>query len=123
MNFWRCVKMAKNEVVISLTEYKEMLLKSKENISPIEKILLERIIDYIKEKAVWEKDYYDRYRINFKNFKENDLIDLIKYVDPITYQDIYKYVSDESYKKQCDELKMERLRALKDLKKEQEKGE
>ena len=115
--------MAKNEVVISLTEYKEMLLKSKENISPIEKILLERIIDYIKEKAVWEKDYYDRYRINFKNFKENDLIDLIKYVDPITYQDIYKYVSDESYKKQCDELKMERLRALKDLKKEQEKGE
>ena len=91
--------MAKNEVVISLTEYKEMLLKSKENISPIEKILLERIIDYIKEKAVWEKDYYDRYRINFKNFKENDLIDLIKYVDPITYQDIYKYVSDESYKK------------------------
>ena len=84
---------------------------------------MKRIIDYIKEKAVWEKDYYDRYRINFKNFKENDLIDLIKYVDPITYQDIYKYVSDESYKKQCDELKMERLRALKDLKKEQEKGE
>lgn len=115
--------MAKSEVVISLTEYKELLLKSRENIAPLEKILLERIIDYIKEKATWEKDYYDRYKIGFKNFSENELIDLIKYVDPITYQDIYKYVSDETYKKQCDELKMERLRALKDLKKEQEKGD
>lgn len=115
--------MAKSEVVISLTEYKELLLKSRENIAPLEKILLERIIDYIKEKATWEKNYYDRYKIGFKNFSENELIDLIKYVDPITYQDIYKYVSDETYKKQCDELKMERLRALKDLKKEQEKGD
>lgn len=115
--------MAKSEVVISLTEYKELLLKSRENIAPLEKILLERIIDYIKEKATWEKDYYDRYKIGFKNFSENELIDLIKYVDPITYQDIYKYVSDETYKKQCDELKMERLRALKDLKREQEKGD
>lgn len=115
--------MAKSEVVISLTEYKELLLKSRENIAPLEKILLERIIDYIKEKATWEKDYYDRYKIGFKNFSENELIDLIKYVDPITYQDIYKYVSDETYKKQCDELKMERLRALRDLKREQEKGD
>lgn len=115
--------MAKSEVVISLTEYKELLLKSRDNIAPLEKILLERIIDYIKEKATWEKDYYDRYKIGFKNFSENELIDLIKYVDPITYQDIYKYVSDETYKKQCDDLKMERLRALKDLKREQEKGD
>lgn len=115
--------MAKSEVTISLTEYKELLLKSRENIAPLEKILLERIIDYIKEKATWEKDYYDRYKIGFKNFSENELIDLIKYVDPITYQDIYKYVSDETYKKQCDELKMERLRALRDLKREQEKGD
>lgn len=108
--------MAKSEVTISLAEYKELLLKSRENIAPLEKILLERIIDYIKEKATWEKNYYDKYEIRFKNFKEEDLIDLIKYVDPITYQDIYKYVSDETYKKQCDELKMERLRALKEVK-------
>lgn len=108
--------MAKNEVVINLQEYKELILKSKENIAPLEKILLERIIDYIKEKATWEKDYYDKYNIRFKNFREDDLLDLIKYVDPLTYQDIYKYVSDEAYKKQCDDLKMERLRALKDLK-------
>ena len=110
--------MSKSEITISLTEYKELLLKSRENIAPIEKILLDRIIDYIKEKATWEKDYYDKYKIGFKNFREEELIDLIKHVDPITYQDIYKYVSDESYKKQCDDLKMERLRALKEMKKE-----
>ena len=108
--------MAKSEVVISLTEYKELLLKSRENISPIEKILLERIIDYIKEKATWEKNYYGKYEIGFNKFSEDELLTLIKHVDPITYQDIYKYVSDETYKKQCDELKMERLRALKEIK-------
>lgn len=109
--------MAKSEVAISLTEYKELLLKSRENITPIEKILLERIVDYIKEKITWEKDSWnDKYNLKFKNFREEDLMDLIKYVDPITYQDIYKYASDEAYKKQCDELKMERLRALKEMK-------
>lgn len=108
--------MAKTEITISLVEYKELLLKSQENITPLEKILLERIIDYIKDKATWEKNYYDKYEVGFKNFRESDLIDLIKYVDPITYQDIVKYVSDEEYKRQCDNLKMERLRALKDLK-------
>ena len=108
--------MAKSEVVISLTEYKELLLKSRENISPIEKILLERIVDYIKEKATWEKNYYGKYEVGFNNFSEDELLTLIKHVDPITYQDIYKYVSDETYKKQCDELKMERLRALKEIK-------
>ena len=108
--------MAKSEVTISLAEYKELLLKSRENITPIEKILLERIIDYIKEKATWEKNYYDKYEIRFKNFNEDELLTLIKNVDPITYQDIYKYVSDETYKKQCDDLKMERLRALKEMK-------
>ena len=113
--------MAKSEVTISLAEYKELLLKSRENITPIEKILLGRIIDYIKEKATWEKDWNDRYNLKFKNFKEEDLIDLIKYVDPITYQDIYKYVSDETYKKQCDDLKMERLRVLKEVKREIDK--
>ena len=113
--------MAKSEVTISLAEYKELLLKSRENITPIEKILLGRIIDYIKEKATWEKDWNDRYNLKFKNFKEEDLIDLIKYVDPITYQDIYKYVSDETYKKQCDDLKMERLRVLKEVKGEIDK--
>lgn len=111
-----------NKVTISIQEYKELLLKSKENITPIEKILLERIIDFIKSQAVWEKNYYDKYELRFKNFKEDKLLDLIKYVDPITYQDIYKYVSDESYKKQCDDLKMERLRALKDVKKESEEN-
>lgn len=108
--------MAKSEVTISLAEYKELLLKSREDITPIEKILLERIIDYIKEKATWEKNYYDKYEINFKNFSEKELLTLIKNVDPITYQDIYRYVSDETYKKQCEELKMERLRALKEIK-------
>lgn len=107
-----------NKVTINLNEYKELLLKTKESITPIEKILLERIIDFIKEKAVWEKNWNDKYEVMFKNFNEEKLLELIKYVDPITYQDIYKYVSDESYKKQCDELKMERLRAIKEVKKE-----
>lgn len=112
-----------NKITISVNEYKELLLHSKENITPIEKILLERIIDFIKESASWEKDYYGKYGIEFKNFHEDKLLDLIKYVDPITYQDIYKYVSDEEYKKQCNELKMERLRAIKEMKKESESEE
>ena len=107
-----------NKVTISLNEYKDLLLHSKENITPIEKILLDRILDYIKEKLVWEKDWNDKYTLKFKNFNESNLLDLIKYVDPITYQDIYKYISDESYRKQCDDLKMERLRAIKELKQE-----
>ena len=111
-----------NKVTISINEYKDLLLHSKENITPIEKILLERIIDFIKESATWEKNYYDKYEIKFRNFNEDKLLDLIKYVDPTTYQDIYKYVSDEEYKKQCNELKMERLRAIKEVKKESESG-
>ena len=107
-----------NKVTITLNEYKDLLLHSKENITPIEKILLERIIDFIKNSATWEKDWNDKYCLRFKNFDENKLLDLIKYVDPVTYQDIYKYVSDENYKKQCDEIKMERLRAIKEMKQE-----
>lgn len=112
-----------NKITISVNEYKELLLHSKDNVTPIEKILLERIIDFIKESAIWEKNYYDKYEIKFKNFDENKLLDLIKYVDPTTYQDIYMYVSNEEYKKQCNELKMERLRAIKEIKKESESEE
>lgn len=108
--------MNKNNVTISINEYKDLLLHSKDNITPIEKILLERIIDFIKDSATWEKNYYDKYEIKFRNFNEDKLLDLIKYVDPTTYQDIYKYVSDEEYKKQCNELKMEKLRAIKEMK-------
>lgn len=110
--------MAKNEVTISLNEYKELLLKSRENITPIEKILLERLLDYIKESLEWKKNYYDKYELCFKGFSESEMLNIIKHIDPITYQDIYKYVSDESYKKQCDELKMERLRDMKKIKEE-----
>lgn len=71
-----------NKVTISLNEYKELLLKSKENITPIEKILLERIVDFIKESASWEKNYYDKYEITFKNSNgeyETDFPQIILY--------------------------------------------
>lgn len=110
----------KNKVEISLEEYKELLLGN--TVRNIDVILLERIIDYIKENCKVDKESYSSYKVDGIRFDppsywEKEILTMIKYVDGIRFLDIYKYTTDKDYKQKIDDLKMEKLRAIKDIKK------
>lgn len=55
----------KNEITISLGEYKELLLKDKPN--NIEKMLLERVKSLLFEHIKYRKDWDDNVTIDFKD--------------------------------------------------------
>lgn len=111
--------MSKQMIEISLEEYKELILNRDNKLRDTEKILLERIIEYIKEHIKYEKDGWSTVKgLSFTNFEEKELLRMIQYIDGYLFIDIYKYATDKEYKKQQDELKMERLRNIKELKKE-----
>ena len=54
----------KNEVIISLEEYKELLLK--DTPKDTDKMLLERIKGLLFEHIKYEKDWEDNVKIDFK---------------------------------------------------------
>ena len=111
--------MNKQKVEISLEEYKELILNRDNKLRDTEKLLLDKIIDYIKEHIKYEKDGWNTVKgLEFKNFEEKELLRMIMYIDGYLFLDIYKYATDKEYKEQQDKLKMERLRDIKELKKE-----
>lgn len=108
----------KNEIVISLDEYKELLLK--ETPSNKDKILLERIKDLIFESIKYEKDWNGNVKIDFKNYSgfTEELITTIKAIDRDLYKEMIKFVCDEKQKKDSEKAQMEKARAIKDIDKE-----
>lgn len=105
----------KNEVTISLEEYKELLLKEKPNDK--DRMLLERIKELLFEHIKYEKDWNDNVSIDFKydsRFTE-ELITTIKVVDKEFYKEMIKFVCDEKLKKEQEKAKMEKARAIKDI--------
>lgn len=111
--------MKNNNVTISLEEYKELLLNKDNQLRDNEKILFDKIIEYIKEHIKYKKDGWDTVKgLEFNNFKETELLRMIQYIDSYLFLDIYKYATDKSYKEEQDKLKMEKVRAIKDLKQE-----
>lgn len=114
--------MKEQKVTISLEEYKELILNKDNKLRDTEKMVFDKIIDYIKEKVVYQKDGWDTVKgLELKNFKEKELLNIIRYVDGYLFLDIYKYATDKAYKEEQDKLKMERLRSIKELKKEVDK--
>lgn len=105
----------KNEVIISLEEYKELLLKDKPNNK--DTMLLERIKELLYEHIKYKKDWNDNIAIEFKynsNFCD-ELITTIKVVDKDFYKEMIKYVCDEEAKRKAEKAKMEKARAIKDI--------
>jgi hypothetical protein len=105
----------KNEIIISLEEYKELLLNEKPRDK--DKMLLERIKDLLFEHIKYEKDWNDNVSIDFKynNRFTEELITIIKVIDKEFYKEMIKYVCDEKLKKEQEKAKMEKARAIKDI--------
>lgn len=109
---------SKNEITISLDEYKELLLKDKPNNK--DAMLLERIKELLFEHIKYEKNWNDDITIDFKydsKFTE-ELITTIKVVDKEFYKEMIKFVIDEKAKKDAQKTKMEKARAIKDIENE-----
>jgi len=108
----------KNEVIISLDEYKELLLKDKPNNK--DTMLLDRIKVLLYEHIKYEKDWNDVITVDFKHDSRfcDELMTTIKVIDKEFYKDMLKYVCDEKAKKDADKAKMEKARAIKDIDKD-----
>lgn len=116
--------MKSSNVTISLEEYKELLLNKDNQLRDNEKMLFDKMIDYIKEHVRYDKNGWNTVKgLKFENFKEDELLRMIQYIDSYLFLDIYKYATDKSYKEEQDRLKMEKARAMKDLKQELKKEE
>lgn len=110
----------KNEVTISLEEYKELLLKDKPNNK--DTMLLERIKDLLYAHIEYEKDWNDNIKIDFKYDSKfcDELITIIKVIDKELYKEMLKYVCDEKARKDAEKAKMEKARAIKQVDEERE---
>lgn len=116
--------MKSNNVTISLEEYKELLLNKDNQLRDNEKMLFDKMIDYIKEHVKYDKNGWNTVKgLEFEDFKEEELLRMIQYIDSYLFLDIYKYATDKLYKEEQDRLKMEKARAMKDLKQELKKDE
>lgn len=105
----------KNEVIISLEEYKELLLRDKPNDK--DKMLLEKIKELFFEHIKYEKDWEGNVKIDFKHDSKfiEALVTTIKILDKEFYKEMIKFVCDEKQKKDYEKTKMEKARAIKDI--------
>lgn len=105
----------KNEIVISIDEYKELLLKDKPNNK--DTMLLDRIKTLLYEHVKYEKDWDGNITIDFKHNSKfcDELITTIKVIDKEFYKEMLKFVCDEKAKKDAEKSKMEKARAIKDI--------
>lgn len=105
----------KNEIVISIDEYKELLLKDKPNSK--DAMLLDRIKTLLYDNITYEKNWDDNITIDFKSNGQfcKELITTIKVIDKEFYKEMLKFVCDEKAKKDAEKSKMEKARAIKDI--------
>ena len=105
----------KNEIVISIDEYKELLLKDKPNNT--DTMLLDRIKTLLYDHIQYEKDWNNNVKIDFKYDSKlcEELITTIKVIDKEFYKEMIKFVCDEKAKKDAEKVKMEKARTIKDL--------
>ena len=105
----------KNEIVISIDEYKELLLKDKPNNK--DTMLLDRIKTLLYEHVKYEKDWDGNITIDFKHDSKfcDELITTIKVIDKEFYKEMLKFACDEKAKKDAEKSKMEKARAIKDI--------
>lgn len=104
----------KNEVTISLEEYKELLLKERPNDN--DKWILGKIREFIADNCklngekIEAKDSWDFAR---------DFLNYLKIIDKEFYKELIQKVYDAEIEKKNNELKMGKARAIKQLKEEE----
>ena len=94
----------KNEIVISIDEYKELLLKDKPNNT--DTMLLDRIKTLLYDHIQYEKDWNNNVKIDFKYDSKfcDELITTIKVIDKEFYKEMIKFVCDEKAKKDAEKV-------------------
>lgn len=112
--------MKDKQVTISLTEYKELLLK--ERPSDNDKWLLEKIKNYIAQQCKLDRDCRD---INIKDSYDfaRDILRFIKVVDFDFYKLIVKKCYDIEMEKEEAKIRVEKMNAIKELNKENKEKE
>lgn len=103
----------KNEVTISLEEYKDLLLKERPNDN--DKWILGKLKEFIASNC--KLDGEDIEIRNSWDF-ERGLINFIKMIDKQFYKEIVKKVYNEEIENQNNKLKMEKARKIKEIEKE-----
>lgn len=112
--------MKDKNITISLSEYKELLLK--ERPSDNDKWLLEKIKTFIAENTRLDCDYKD---ITIKDSYDfaRDILKFIKLVDMDFYKSIVKKCYDKKLEEEETKLRVEKMNAIKELNKEQKNNE
>lgn len=108
----------KNEITITLDEYKELLLKDKPNNK--DTMLLDRIKTLIFDSITYYENWDKEVQIDFKsdsNFTE-ELVTTIKVVDKEMYKEMIKHIYDEKAKKDAEKAQMKKARAIKNADKD-----
>lgn len=112
--------MKDKNVTITLTEYKELLLK--EMPSDNDKWTLGKIRDFISQNCKLDRECRN---IDLKEDWHfgNKLLDFIKTIDFDFYKTIVKKCYDDEMEKEQAKLRVEKMNAIKELNKEQKNNE
>lgn len=112
--------MKDENVTISLSEYKELLLK--ERPSENDKWLLEKIKDFIANNCELDSNYKN-IEINSSWKFSEDLLKFIKLIDMEYYKTIVEKCYNNKLEEEETKLRVEKMNAIKELNKEQEENE
>ena len=107
--------MKDKNITISLSEYKELLLKERPNDN--DKWLLEKIKDFIAQKSKLDADYKTIEIRDCYDFGR-DILKFIKMIDLDFYKLIVKKCYDDKLEEEETKLRVEKMNAIKDLNKE-----
>lgn len=112
--------MENNNVTISLSEYRDLLLKERPNDN--DKWLLEKIKNFIAQNAKLNRDCNFIEIGRYDGFEEK-ILEFIKNIDFEFYKTIVKQCYDMEMEKEEAKLRVEKMNAIKELNKEVEKKE
>ena len=112
--------MKDKNITISLSEYKELLLK--ERPSDNDKWLLEKIKNFIAGECKLDNNYKE---ISIKNSYDfaRDILNFIKMIDLDFYKSIIKKCYDDKLEEEETKLRIEKMNAIKELNKERKENE
>lgn len=107
-----------NDITISVSEYKELLLR--EVPSENDKLVLNKIKDLMLDSIQYEKDYYDKVKLDFKSDSTftSELVTLFKLIDKDFYITMIKKVIEDKKQKDIEKANIKKMNAVKDAKKE-----
>lgn len=112
--------MKEKNVTITMSEYKELLLKEKP--SDNDKWLLEKIKEFISNHCELDSEYKNVSIKSDWRFSE-ELLKFLKMVDMDFYKSIVKKCYDDKLEEEETKLRVEKMNAIKKLNKEQKEKE